>query len=110
MDRKSAPAMLVVLALLCCTSCDVRRAGNRFDDELIESLADLPGARQTTHDPLRAEIARITSEGGTPKLLMQGELPPTENVASCQRSTQSIRHRRCHLRRRPACRRSIHER
>ena len=80
MDRKSAQAMLVVLAVVC-TSCDTRRARNQFDDELIESLGDLPGARQTTHAQLRAEIARITSEGGTPKLLMQSDLPPAENVA-----------------------------
>lgn len=42
---------------------------------------DLPGVRRTTHLELRDELARIEEEKGTPKLLMQNDLPPQENLA-----------------------------
>ena len=81
MDRKSALALLAILSMLCCASCEARRGAKSFDEQTLESLADLPGARETTHALLRAESARITEEGGTPAQLVQNDLPPTENAA-----------------------------
>ena len=82
MDRKSAVALLALSTALCCASCEGRRGVGLFDEEMLVSLAELPGARETTHALLRAEISRITEEGGTPLQLVQSDLAPTDNVAT----------------------------
>ena len=78
---RQAGCILVAVAVLGGIGCRRGTSADRSRREVAEAFGRLPGLTESPHPKLRAELARIIEEGGTPELLARSEIPDEENVA-----------------------------
>ena len=83
MRRRSFPiALCLGIALLLAGGCRKQPPGKYTRALTASQYGELPGLVGTTSQALQDELARIVEEGGTPKQLMNEEIPDAENVAA----------------------------
>jgi hypothetical protein len=66
---KNCPRLLVLLCVAVVFGCDARQPKKFSRSEDLERYAALPFASATHDEKLRAELARVVAEGGTPAQL-----------------------------------------
>lgn len=72
----------VVLGVPATTGCRRGATEEESRRRIAEAYGRLPGLSETPDPQLRAELARIIEEKGTPELLTRPEIPDEENVAA----------------------------
>ena len=76
------PILVTGLSIVCAIVCGCRDSQSTAEmHDMLRDYGRLPGLRQTTHDGLRDELARIEEESATPEQLMSGGIPDNNNVA-----------------------------
>ena len=78
---RPAVCMLLVLSVLAGAGCRRSRSVEDSRRRIAESFGQLPGLSETPDAALRAELARIIEEKGTPELLTRQSIPDEQNVA-----------------------------
>ncbi|NUQ63664.1 MAG: hypothetical protein HUU20_14400 [Pirellulales bacterium] len=77
-------AVAVLLAAVCSCGCGNRNSPGHPPpaQAKAEDLGQLPGLKATTNLELRAELARIVEENGTPEQLVRSRVADAENAAA----------------------------